>query len=125
MAFVTLKIPILVQNVTVEEKEHYYLRPLFLNHPVATHRRFESAVAQFQQEVKQYFKGFVMARDNADHLLWYLFNPFVKYKQYDFQFNVGKQYVSGNFGVASFELKGLTFIFFPNINNYMFMAAIT
>lgn len=122
MPFVSLKIPILVQNVMVEEKEHYYLRPLFLNHPVATHRRFESALSQFQQEVKHYFKGFIFNRDNADHFLWYQFNPEVSYKHHEFQFNIGKQYVKGNFGVASFELRDQLFIFFPSVDNFMFIA---
>lgn len=124
MAFVNLKIPTLVQDIKVEEKPHYYLRPLFIGFPVATHRRFDFAMSQFQKEIKGFFKGFSINRQNKDQLLWFMFNPDLTYKQYFFEFNLGSQYVEGNFAVVFFKLQGLTFICLPGIDNFMFIGAI-
>ncbi|MCB0554032.1 MAG: ATP-dependent Clp protease ATP-binding subunit [Phaeodactylibacter sp.] len=123
MATVKLKIPTLVKDAEVEGKVHYYLRPLFLNYPVAAHRRYDNAVAQYQKEVRQLFKGFSFDRQNAPQLLWLLFRPELQYLQYDFGFNLGRQYVSGPFGLVSFTLKEQLFICLPGLNNFLFMAA--
>ena len=112
----------MVKDVIVEEKAHYYIRPLFLNHPVASHRRFDSAVSQFKKEVKHYFKGFVFNRANAKHLLWYQFHPELEYKQFEFNLQIGKQFIQGLFGLFWFPLKGHIFVVVPSINNFMFIA---
>lgn len=122
MPFVKLKIPILVQDVVVEEKPHYYIRPLFLNHPIATNRRFEAALAQFKKEIKTQFRGFIFNRSNSHNLLWYQFSPEITYHQKEFSFTIGSQYVSGLFSFASFQLQNETFIAFPSVNNFMFIA---
>ncbi len=122
MAFVKLKIPTLAREVRVDEKPLYYLRPLFVEYPVASHRRFESAVSQLQREIKHFFKGYVLDRDNADQLLWYLFNPELNYRQFAFSFNLGNQLIEGRFSVVDFELQGRRFVLLPNLNNFMFIA---
>ena len=121
MAKLNLKIPILVQNVNIEEKSQYYLRPLFLNHPGATNRRFELAISNLKKEVKQIFKGYELNREQAENLFWFCFNPNPKYKVYEFQYTIGSQFISGTFGVATFTLKGLTFACLPLLNDYMVM----
>lgn len=123
MALVRLKIPVLVKNTKVDNQLYYHLRPLFTGHPVASHRRLEIALARLKDEIKQYFKGYVLERDNADHLLWYLFNPDVKYHVFHYEFRSGDIQVNGNFGVASFMMQNLTFACLPNVNNFMFIAA--
>lgn len=123
MATVKLKIPTLVRDAEVEGRTLYYLRPLFTNYPVAAHRRYDQAAAQFQKEVRQLFKGFSLSRQSAPQLLWLLFNPDLQYRQYDFGFDLGRQYVSGPFGLVSFELKGHVFICLPGFGNFIFMAA--
>lgn len=122
MPQVSLNIPTLVQNIEVDNKSSYYLRPLFMHYPVATHRRFEMAMSQFQKEVKQTFKGFVLSRYNLDGLLWFQFHPELKYRNPVFSFNMGKQYVNGNISMVNFDLQGYTFVCLPSINNYMFMV---
>ena len=118
MAFLTLKIPTLVQDIELENTPQYYLRPLFLHYPVASHRRYESAVNQFKKEVKHFFKGFSLSRSNSNHLLWYLFSPEIKYKQFQLDLLINKQFVTGNFSIAYFEMQGLTFVVLPNISNF-------
>ncbi len=123
MAVLRLKIPILVKDTKVDNQQLYYLRPLFTGHPIATNRRLELATARLRDEIKQYFKGFTVDKNNADHLLWYLFNPDIQYDIFEFNFRVGEVWVAGKFGVASFQLQGITFACLPEVNNYMFMAA--
>ncbi len=123
MAFVQLDIPLLVQNIVVENKPHYYIRPLFVSYPVATHRRYDLALAQLKKEIKHVFKGFALTRKNLDNLLWFKFNPNLKYQQIVLSFRIKNENIDGAFSVASFEMQGLTFIFLPAFNNYLFIAS--
>lgn len=117
-----IELPVLVQNMEVEGVKQYYLKPLFLQYPIATHRRYERAVTKFQTELRQMFKGFVVSRSNMDELLWYFFNPKVVYKIYPMEFVVSKRHIKGNFGVAHFILNDLCFVCLPAFNNYFFIA---
>ena len=126
MAAIHLKIPTLVQNITVEDKSQYYLRPLFLSYPVATNRRFDLAISTLQKEIKQLFKGYQLTRETSHQLFWYLFNPKLDFMLMPLSFNLGgSQYIKGLFGVAHFELEGYTFICLPMLNNYMFISTKT
>jgi len=107
----------------MEDKSHYYLRPLFLSYPITTHRRYESAISTFQKEIKQLFKGYELNRETSTQLLWYLFNPKIEYKKYALDFTIGSQYISGLFGAAHFELNGKQIISLPLLNNYMFITS--
>ncbi|MEM8907003.1 MAG: ATP-dependent Clp protease ATP-binding subunit, partial [Bacteroidota bacterium] len=122
MANVKLSIPVLVQNIQAEDGLHYRLRPLFMDSPAVTHRRFELAISKFQKEVKHYFTGFTLDRNNIEELLWFNFNPNVQYKVNTYQLTVGKQFIKGDIGVVHFELQHLTFIGLPAFNNYLFIA---
>ncbi|MCB0589076.1 MAG: ATP-dependent Clp protease ATP-binding subunit, partial [Phaeodactylibacter sp.] len=121
MATVKLNIPALVTDTSIEEKAYYHIRPLFTGFPVATHRRYDNAVTLFQKEVRQAFKGFSLNRQSAGHLLWFMFKPEISYQQFQFEFNLGRQFVSGLFGLAYFSLEGKTFVVLPSFHNYMFM----
>ncbi len=123
MALVRLKIPVLVKNTKVDNQLYYHLRPLFTGHPVASHRRLELAAARLRDEVRQFFKGFTLTRNNADHLLWYLFNPEINYHLFSYEFRSGDLQIKGSFGVASFMLQNITFACLPNVSNFMFIAA--
>ncbi len=122
MAFISLNIPSLVQQVEIDEQPHYHVRPLFVGFPFATNRRYDAALSRLQQEFKHYFKGFSLNRHNADHLLWFLFNPGIHYQQFEFDFQISRQFIRGTVGAASFTLQGHTFIYLPSFNNYLFMG---
>lgn len=122
MALIRLEIPTLVKDYTVDKHSNYYLRPLFWGYPTALNRRLDLATAQLKKEVKQVFKGFVLNRNNADQLLWLMFNPPTVYQSYFFHFRIGDTWVKGNFGIVSFEWQNLRFAYLPNVNNYMFIV---
>ncbi|HMQ49656.1 MAG TPA: AAA family ATPase [Saprospiraceae bacterium] len=122
MAVTKLSIPTLVTTTSQGQKNDFFIRPLFFPMPFVGHWRYESALVQFKKEIRQYFKGFVLNKSNKDMLLWLLFRPALHYELLSCSFSLGRQYVNGLFGVASFELSGHTFLFFPAINNYMFIA---
>lgn len=121
MAVTKLSIPTLVSNVFQDQKNHFFIRPVFFPLPAVAHWRYESALVQFKKEIRQYFKGFVLNKSNKDMLLWLLFRPALQYELISCSFSLGRQYVNGLFGVGIFELREHTFIFFPAINNYMCM----
>lgn len=121
MVTVRLKVPTLVSTVTIEDKEHYHLRPLFVDYPIAAHQRYDDATSHFKKGLHQVFKGFSLDRAQADHLMWFLFAPKLKYQLPKFNFHLHRQYVSGSFALASFQLQGHTFVCLPQLNNYMFL----
>ncbi len=121
MSTVTLKVPTLVQTYGDERQNSYYLQPLFLGYPVASNPRFEQAMAQYKKEFRHMFKGFTLDQQNTENLLWYVFNPEVTYHNFHLHFSLGKHQINGNFGVASFELQGKTFVSIPALQNFMFL----
>ena len=121
MGQVSLKFPVLVQTIDIEEKPHYHLRPLFMTHPLVSHQRFKSALGKLQSEVKHFFRGYVLAQNNSEYLQWYMFNPTIDYHQFTLDLNLGKNFIRGNFGVVSFKVKNLDVIYFPNLKNFMFI----
>lgn len=98
------------------------LRPLFVAFPVVAFRRYEDAVAQYQKDVKNAFKGFTLTPGTAQKLLWYQFHPELNYRHYQFDLNLGGYFVKGLFGVADFRIQGHTFIVLPFVENFMFMG---
>ncbi len=121
MINVNLNIPILVQNLKIDGKSHYHVRPLFRQYPIATNRRFDGAISQFKKEVRQLFRGLTSYRYNIDELLWFKFNPEFTYQTLKVSFALGKQYINGTIGLASFKLQGLHIGILPVFNSYMFM----
>ncbi len=122
MPNITLTVPTIVQTALIDDHLHYHLRPLFFNHPVATHRRYDRAVAIFKRELKHYFRGYVLNRENSHHLFWYLFNPKVTYTTFPLSLIVKKQNISGRFGAASFQVQEKTFVALPAFHNFVFLA---
>jgi len=121
MSHVHIQLPVLVQNVQVEGKQQYLVRPLFRNYPVATHLRFDKALSKFKGELTRQFKGFQVDRDNVDELLWYKFNPKYNFKIYKIETTIGKQFVKGSFAAADFELRDTRFVILPSLN-HIFIA---
>lgn len=122
MSLIKLNIPTLVSDTQIDEQLQYYLRPLFLPYPIATHRRYENAISLFRQEVRQIFKGYVLSDESTQQLLWFMFRTDIKYQQLEMEFAIGRQQIKGSFASVSFELKGKHFVCLPAFNNYMFMA---
>ncbi|MCP4443163.1 MAG: ATP-dependent Clp protease ATP-binding subunit [Aureispira sp.] len=122
MSKATINVPVLVQNIKVDENYQYYIRPLFFPNPVATHRRYEVAVSYFKQAVRSHFKGFELQRYNANQLLWYTFNPKMNHRLLKMEFIAGKQTIRGKFSVVTFKLQDITFVCLPTFSSYVFMV---
>lgn len=122
MSTVTINLPTLVRTVEIEKKQQYYLRPLFFSNPIATDRRYEKSVSKFQKEIRHYFRGFHLSRQNSEQLLWFLFNPSVTYKRYYLSLRIGMQTLKGDFGVAYFVLQDKVFVTLPMFDNFMFIV---
>jgi len=122
MPHTTLNTPTLVKTISLGDKLHYHLQPLFFTNPVATNHSYTQAVSEYKNGLKSLFKGFILSRENADKLFWHQFNPDIKYSQLNLSFPLGNQYVEGRFGVARFQLKDLPIICLPAFSNFMFIA---
>jgi len=118
-----LKIPALYRQVKEGEKEyHYEVRPLFFLYPTAQHRRYDRAQTIFLRELRSYFSRYVFSRHQAGTLLWFSFDPKVKYEQFKLKFTLNGTLVDGTFGVAHFHLQGNNFVVLPSFDGYMFIA---
>ena len=122
MSYVKLEFPVLVQKIKINETANYHLRPIFLPNSTVTNRRYEAALTTLGTLVGKRLKGMELSRENAEYLLWHIFNPDLNFYSKRYTFKVGKELFDGNIGVVSFELKGLTFICLPSFNHYMFIA---
>ena len=121
MTFIKLKVPTLVQDIKVEGKNQYYLRPVFIAHPISSNLRYELAVAQYQKELKHFFKGFSVDRQNAQELLWYTFEPDLQTHRFHFEFNLGKEYIKGAFLCVIFDWQNYRFGCLPAFDHFMFV----
>ena len=122
MPITTLSIPALVQPVTMNGENVYQVRSLFFEAPVALHRRYSDAVAQFKGIVKRQFGNYTFKRQSAEQLLWFKMGPEVKLTHYNLDLNVGNQHVKGRFGVAVFEWQTPTYACLPTLGNHIFMV---
>ena len=122
MSTITLNFPVLVQTIQVEKKNQFYLRPLFFPHPIASDVRFERAVTKYQKEVRRYFKNYKLQRQNANDLLWFLFEPKIEFKSVAMEFTAGKQFIKGKFTLAYFEMKDKVIVCLPAFDSFMFIA---
>ncbi|PHN07709.1 AAA family ATPase [Flavilitoribacter nigricans] len=121
MTFIKLKVPTLVQDIKVEGKSQYYLRPVFIAHPISTNLRYELAVAQYQKELKHFFKGFSVDRSNAQDLLWFTFDPDLETHRFHFEFSLGKEYIKGPFLCVIFEWQNYLFGCLPGFDHFMYV----
>jgi len=114
MSTVPLEFPVLV----TPSKEGYHLRPLFLESPSRSAKRFRDAVDSLIIEVLRQFRDFKTQRSTIDELLWFAFNPKVKFELKKLCFALGPYMVFGNFAVVRFSLKGHQILCLPGFNNF-------
>ncbi len=119
MAVVTLEFPALVR---CSKDRVYEISPLFTGSPAGSDRRFEKALRQLTKHICGMFRDFYTRRANIDHLLWFRFNPEVKFQKMDLEFMSGQKLVCGPFTVARFNLDGETFVCLPGFQNHIFVA---
>jgi ATP-dependent Clp protease ATP-binding subunit ClpC len=123
MASVSLSVPVLIQNINIDGQWQYYIRPVFFQYPVATHRRYESAIQNFRAELRDYFRGFRLERQNLNNLLWYTFNPSVVHLKPRYHFLIGKDLqVKGKISLIYFQLQDTHFVCLPSFKSYTFIA---
>ncbi len=114
MPTVPLEFPVLV----TPSKEGYQLRPLFLNSPIRTAKRFRDAMDLITKDVRQLFHDFKTERETSDQLLWFAFNPKFDFERQNFYFNSGSNLVWGDFAVVRFSLKAHQIICLPSFDNF-------
>ncbi|HFA50099.1 MAG TPA: ATP-dependent Clp protease ATP-binding subunit [Bacteroidetes bacterium] len=122
MPTTTLNIPVLVRPYEREGKSEYFVRPLFMEHPVSTHRRYAKAVTALKAEMKRRFTGFVLSRNSMDNLFWCKFSPEVSLRHFDLEFSIGTNFIKGRFHVAVFRHQNLKIGLLPNFSNFMFIV---
>jgi ATP-dependent Clp protease ATP-binding subunit ClpC len=119
MPKVNLEIPVLVSP----SKDNYHLRPLFLENPLSSAKRFRDAMDLLAKEVRRYFRSFYTERDSIDDLLWMTFNPKLKFEFQKLYFSLGQHMIFGKFIVIRFSLKQHQFVFLPAFNKFAIISS--
>jgi len=123
MSSVQLQLPILVQNIKVDERWQYYIRPLFFQSPIATDRRYEPALQQFRKELRAYFRDFKLRRDNMEQLFWFRFSPKMQSFKPQLKFLLEKeQLFQGRFHILYFQLQEQGIVCLPSFQSYCFLV---
>lgn len=123
MSSVQLQLPILVQNIKVDERWQYYIRPLFFQSPIATDRRYEAALQQFRKELRAYFRDFKLRRDNMEQLFWFRFSPKMQSFKPQLKFLLEKeQLFQGRFHILYFQLQEQGIVCLPSFQSYCFLV---
>lgn len=123
MSSITLEFPTLVQTIEKENGTEYRIRPLFMKEPFAENRRFKKAMSTFQKEIRKKFRYFKTTRENIDELLWFKFNPEVKFLKTELAFHFGQEFVTGTFTIVWFEFCGMRLVCLPGFDNFFFIAS--
>jgi len=118
----TLNIPIIVRPIDNEGSGAYHVRPLFMEHPIATNRRYAKAISMLKEEIKRRFGGYVLNRTTMDNLFWFKFSPEVRLENFHLEFSIGSNFLKGRFHVASFQHRNLRFGLLPNFGNFLFIV---
>jgi ATP-dependent Clp protease ATP-binding subunit ClpC len=124
MPYIHLNFPVQVQQTEVNGQMHYFLKPLFLNHPIAVSRRYNRAVTKLQTEIRRLFRGYTLATEQASQLLWFMFYPKLTYGHYYIDITTGRQHIVGTFAVAYFKYMDYMFICLPAFDSHFSIAEV-
>ncbi len=123
MSRITIDVPVIVRQTKEEGKLVYNIRPLFFAHPFVSARRYDKAENLFKSEIKYYIQNLGTNRSSLSSFLWYRFFPELKYNVELFEINLGKQFIKDYFAYVVFEIQNHKYVYFPFINNYMFISS--
>ncbi|THB69376.1 MAG: ATP-dependent Clp protease ATP-binding subunit [Gammaproteobacteria bacterium] len=113
MSNVYLTFPALV----VRRDSDYRIRPLLFEGVDVSKPRYATALQLFRKEFRDVVRMTSVSRSNYAELLWYGFNPKIKFKILDVSFKSGKRWVDGRYASASFELNGFKYVVFPELRH--------
>ncbi len=119
MPSVQLEFPVLV----TPSKTGYHLRPLFLDSPDSDAKRFRDAVDLLKTEVRRQFRAFETERKTIDDLLWFCFNPKLKFEHKKLCFPLGHHTIFGDFLVVRFSLKSHQVLCLPQFNFFAILSS--
>ncbi len=119
MVHLELKIPTLVQHIQVDGKPYFNLSPLFLRGPVATHRRYQEAIANYRQEIRRNMADFKLNRNNSEDFFWLFFHPTVYFQKQRLIFSMGRDVVDGLFSTVEFSVNKMQVLLLPGFGNSM------
>lgn len=119
MVQLELTFPTWVQQVSLQDKPHFQLRPLFVPFPQVTNQRYQSALTQLKKEVQNAFKYPELDRNSINHLQWFMFRPELQMERVRFQFNLGKHAIDGAFMIIRFKVRGLACLYLPACDHMM------
>ncbi len=122
MPQIQLKVPTLVKELKTQGHSMFQLQPLFLPLPKIVNKHYSTTLAQYKRQLKLVLRGNQLSRNDLTRLLWYHFSPAIKYGEFHLSTKIGQQLIDGTFGVATFEIEQLQFVYLPTLQNYMFIS---
>ncbi len=122
MSEVKLEFPVVVQQIEIDGQLNYHLQPIFLPNTLVTNRRYDTAFSTIGEVVARRLNGMQVNRSNMEYLLWHTFNPELNFYTQHINLKVQRNVFDGAVAIASFMVKGMTFICLPSFDHYLFIA---
>ncbi len=122
MSEVKLEFPVVVQQIEIDGQLNYHLQPIFLPNTLVTNRRYDTAFSTIGEVVARRLNGMQVNRSNMEYLLWHTFNPDLNFYTQHINLKVQRNVFDGAVAIASFVVKGMTFICLPSFDHYLFIA---
>ena len=118
MAMIRIKyeFPVLVRY---EKIVGYSIRPLFLDEPYYTGRRYRDVYNEFVDSMRRDLRYEYVGNTTLTGLLWLKFNPDILHSNIMMEFKSGKQLINQNITIISFKVRNHLVVHFPDFNNHM------
>ena len=89
---------------------------------MVTNRRYDNAFSTIGEVVARRLNGMQVNRSNIEYLLWHLFNPELTFYTRPINIKVKRNLFNGSVAIASFIVKGMTFVCLPSFDHHLFIA---
>ena len=122
MSEVKLEFPVVVQQIEIDGQLNYHLQPIFLPNTLVTNRRYDNAFSTIGEVVARRLNGMQVNRSNIEYLLWHLFNPELTFYTRPINIKVKRNLFNGSVAIASFIIKGMTFVCLPSFDHHLFIV---
>lgn len=99
----------------------YHIRPLLLQGPEVSQERYEKAYKSLSKQLQKIFGKVKLDQDSLNQILWYRFNPAVKFESVLLEFRYGQRYFNGPVSVAWFAFRHFTVVLLPAFDNHFFI----
>jgi ATP-dependent Clp protease ATP-binding subunit ClpC len=115
MSLLRIEFPVLI---ALEGGHEYRIKPLFLDSPIESDRRYRVAMDRFHQSVMRIFRSRGENPISIEKLKWFLFNPNIRFEVIPLAFKMGQRLVDDRFLAVWYHLHDHIILILPAFDNF-------